>query len=168
MFLLNWFSQQREQEKKEQLCETLLKDIRFDIGDCFREDNKKRVFSISDLHIKGNTQYADLHIHLSEPLNQAHQSDWTKDMGKPIVPDDERMQLFYDKYYEEVVQSIKRHFSYAKDIRHFPSLVFKDSEQEEFHIDLFIHVELNERMIPLSRKIKKSILKSKEYFLKRT
>lgn len=167
MFLTDWFTTSKEQNKNEYLCKTLLNDIRFDIGESFVEKEKKRLFTVSDLHVTGNKQCADLHLHLIEPLTIARQTEWIKETGKPLEIDDERMQEFYQRYYQEVEEAVKRYFPYAVSIRHYLTISIKECDKDKMVIEYSIHFDLNERILPLSRKIKKSIIKFKDYFLGR-
>lgn len=163
MFFSQWLLPSREENKNECLCNTLLKDIRLDIGELFEDQEKKRLLTVSELHVTSNKQYADLHLSLTEPLTIARQSEWTKETGKPLEIDDERLQEFYQRYYKEVEETLKVHFSYAVQIRHHLTLSLK----EKVVVEYSIHFELNDRVLPLSRKLKKSIIKFKNYFLAR-
>jgi hypothetical protein len=169
MFLKDLFEGSKEPQKKnEYLCTTLLKDIRFDIGESFVDQEKKRLFTVSDLHITGNKQCIDLHLHLMEPLTIARQTEWTEETGKPLEIDDERMQEFYQRYYQEVEESVKRCFPYAVFIRHHITLSMKQSEKDKIDINYSIHIDIDERILPLSRKIKKSIIRFRDSFFART
>lgn len=168
MFFKNWINSFKEQNKNEYLCETLMKDIRFDIGETFEDKETKRHLTVSYLHVKGNNQCIDLHIHLTEPLTQARQDEWMKETGKPLEEDDERTQEFYQKYYQEVEETLKKHFSYAVQIKPHVVFIINDTNKDKIDIEYSIHIEFNERILPLSRKVKKSIIKFKDYFLTRS
>lgn len=167
MFFSQWLLPSREEKKNECLCTMLLKDIRFDIGEKFEEQEKRRLLTVSDLHLTVNKQYGDLHLCLTEPLTLARQSEWKEETGIPLETDDERLQEFYQRYYKEVEDTLKVHFPYAIQIRHNVVVCLKETSKDKINIEYSIQFELSERVLPLSRKVKKSIIKFKNYVLTR-
>lgn len=168
MKILEWFSNIRERERKNTICNNLKKDIRFDIGDRFKDDETNRIFNISNVTYSPQSELVQIHLHLSEPLTDDLSFTWNQERDGVFRSNKKEALLFYEKFYSDLDKLIHNSFSYAKEIVCLPSIImFKNKNLIEIHIDYTIQMELEERILPMARKIKKSIVRCKDTFFER-
>lgn len=161
MKLLEWFVGSGSWNKNEFICQSLWKDICLDIGKSFKNTENDKEISITELQLTGNKQLGEFGLQIVLPVYHKDENGCQKKIN-PIVVINEQCETS-SGYITEV---IKRNFTYAVAIKDPEFILIKGKGNEKVSINYTIYLDLNEdRILPLSRKIKKSILKCRDTLL---
>lgn len=152
----------KEQEKKKKLCETLFKDIRHGTGVIFENEQKTKKIELSSIHASSKGFLFALTF--SEVIEKNKVEQWWSSITSQSmsVGIDQLEPVIYD-YYADLHKCVKDVFSCSDTI----SCHIEHDQGHKTSLYYLIEVIQDERILPFSKKVKKALLKVKNYYFNR-